>query len=172
MNRRDIALDMILDELLSVLDAELGLLDVRRDQLSRLGSIVLDRRMDEAPPLLEDIEQTVRDQQRVDIRLAASRATIANHLGVDAEHLRLSQIVDLVDSRRAVEIDYRRQQIIHQTRAIQKENMRVSMMISEIGKLNRLMLEAIFPQQTRVTTYGSAGSQTWQTSQSLVNAER
>jgi flagellar biosynthesis/type III secretory pathway chaperone len=172
MTPRESALETILDELVSVLDAELELLDRRRDQLSRLGSIVTDRRMDEAAPLLEDIEQTQRDQQRVDIRLEAARAAIANRLGVSQKGLRLSQIVEIVDSRRGVEIDYRREQIIRQTRAIQKENVRMAVMISETGRLNKLMLEAIFPQQTRVTTYGAAGSKTWQTSESLVNAER
>jgi flagellar biosynthesis/type III secretory pathway chaperone len=128
--------------------------------------------MEEAAPLLEDIEQTQRDQQRVDIRLEAARTAIAHHLRLEAKQLRLSQIVEMVDPQRAVEIDYRREQIILQTRAIRKENVRVAVMISETGRLNSLLLEAIFPQQTRVTTYGSAGSKTWQTSESLVNAER
>jgi flagellar biosynthesis/type III secretory pathway chaperone len=108
----------------------------------------------------------------VDIRLEAARTAIAHHLRLEAKQLRLSQIVEMVDPQRAVEIDYRREQIILQTRAIRKENVRVAVMISETGRLNSLLLEAIFPQQTRVTTYGSAGSKTWQTSESLVNAER
>ncbi len=172
MNPCDPALNPLLDELLSILDDELALLDRRRDQLHQLFEVVMAREYIRLGGLLEGVEAIQRDQAGVDIRLAAARRNLARRLGCDEQNLRLSEVIDLVGGRKGARIELRREQIIAQAEKIRKDNWQVATMLGECTKINRSMLEAIFPHKTRVTTYGSRGSKTWQSSQSLVDSER
>ena len=69
--------DNLLDELLSVLDAEAELLERKRSQLADLSDALVRRDDDATENLLGRIEQAGREQESVDANLGSLRRALA-----------------------------------------------------------------------------------------------
>ena len=49
--------------------------------------------------------------------------------------------------------------------------MRTVMLLGECARINRMLLEAMFPHSEGVVTYGAGGAEPWQPDAGLVDAE-
>ncbi|MBS3734229.1 MAG: flagellar export chaperone FlgN [Phycisphaerae bacterium] len=158
-------------DLAAVLDEEIDLLAARRDQLARLTVAIPggDERATER--LLQQMERTQQAQAQTDNRLRAARNAMASALACDASQLRLSRLVDRLDGADRDRIERRRARIVALVEAVRREHIKAAMLLSECARINRELLESLFPASTPVTTYGAAGRESWRPHTGLVDTE-
>ena len=158
-------------ELMTVLDEEIGLLDRRCTQLADLAEATRLRDNDALEVLLEQVEQTLEDQDATDLKLQALRNALAEALGRPVSQMRLSELIKQLPGRIAAEISYRREQILLLSERLKDQHVRTALVVSECARINRLLLESFFPEERRVTTYSSTGTSSWGLDTGLVDVE-
>ena len=161
----------LVNELLQVLDTEIELLDLRCGQFSRLTQASIERDDQVLHDLLEEIEATQQDQQETDMRLQALRQTLATALGLTEKKLRLAWLIRQMPPEQASAIQHRRRQIIVLTDRIKRQHMETALVVSECARVNRLLLENLFPQAQTVTTYGARGESSRSQGSGLLDLE-
>lgn len=164
--------DPLTDELLAVLDAEVALLGKRCEQLDLLAEAVAQRDDATLETLLDEIEIAQKLQEQLDRKVHAVRAALANHYGVPVEQMRLSRLVRWLSGHRKGAVDYRRQQVLLLAEDLKQKNFEAAVVLSECARLNRMLLQCLFPKDQGVTTYGSDGSAVWRFGAGAVDAER
>jgi flagellar biosynthesis/type III secretory pathway chaperone len=65
----------------------------------------------------------------------------------------------------------RRSRIIQLVAAIRQTHMHMVLLLTECMKVNRLLMEHLFPQAQGLALYGSSGHKRWRQSPGLVDAE-
>jgi flagellar biosynthesis/type III secretory pathway chaperone len=160
----------LIGQLLEILDEEIRLLDLRRDQLAQLGSSLARRDETGTERLLDQIEQAQEAQQQTDARLASNRTMLAQTLGWTDGELRLADLIDALPAGVSIAVSQRRSRIIELAEQVKNENLKAAMVLAECAHLNHLMLQAIMPPATQVDTYGSGGHATWRSGAGLVDA--
>jgi len=161
----------LIEQLLRIMDEEIALLDVRRRQMGLLAEAILDSDDDAMEKLLSQIEHAQQQQSAVDLRLSAIRNTIALALKMATDQMRLSWLIKQLPPQEAVEIEYRRQQIILLVSKFRRQHMTTAILLVESARINRMMLESIFPQGETVETYDAGGVRPWRRSAGLVDTE-
>ncbi len=156
-------------ELIDLLDEELRLLECRRDQLKRLSAAITDRDDELLEQLLREMEQTIRAQGDTDLRLEALRATLAGALGCSPAELRLSRVVETLDGQQRLALEYRRRRIVLLAEELRREHLQATLVLSESARINRALLEGLFPTSAEITTYARDGAQPWRSDTGLVN---
>jgi hypothetical protein len=159
-------------QMLGILDEEISLLALRRDQLEQLSRTILDRDDTAMERLLDEIEQAQQAQASADARLDAARAALAAELDVPAGELKLSGLVRRLPPHLALAVDYRRRQIIDLAQAVRRKNLEAAIILSECARINHLLMQSLFPAERSVTTYRQGGSSTWRSGAALVDAQR
>jgi len=159
-------------ELLDVLDEEIALLNLRRSQLELLSGAMLDRDEQAVGELLGDIEDSAQRQTTADLKLQAVRTALAAAMGIEADGLKLSNIVEALPADMRPQIDYRRQQIILLIDALRTQHMETAVLVHECARINRLLLEGLFRIDTRPVTYAAGGQQGWSPHAGLIDMER
>ena len=165
-------------ELLDLLDEEIVLLDLRRRQLEALSEAIAVRDNDRLEMLLEEVERTLEMQAGVDAKLRALRASLAEEMAgpgrvpLRDDEVRLSDLARMLGGERRQAIERRRTEIVRLAGELRTQHLRTAVLLTECGRINRLLLEAIFPQSRSVTTYGEGGSSSWRPDTGLVDAER
>ena len=161
----------LVEELIRLLDEQIELLDVRCSQLAALSDATT-RRDDEAlEALLADIESAQQHQTGADTKLQALRNALANAAGWPVEQMRLALLIEHLPDQQSTAVDYRRQQIILLTDRLKRQHMETALILSECARVNRLLLEALFPETRSVTTYGAKGENSWGQDRGLVDVE-
>jgi len=163
--------DARVSDLLTVLDEEIRLLDLRRSQLEALSVAIVERDDDRLEVQLDEIQQTAALQADVDVRLENVRRGLAGDLAMPPEQLKLHVLADLFEGRRRAEIESRRRRIIDLAERLQRQHMHTSVLLSECARVNRLLLDALFPQGKGVDTYGSDGQERWRPETGMIRAE-
>jgi len=162
----------VVETLESLLDDEASLLDVRRSQLHSLRGAIVDRDDEAVERLLRQIERAQELQSATDEKLNTVRRALAEQLGCPASEVKLSALIaELPKPLRGALAD-RRQRIIDLAERLQIEHMRTVMLLGECARINRLLMESLFPDSRGVTTYSTAGSHPWHPEGGLVDAER
>jgi flagellar biosynthesis/type III secretory pathway chaperone len=161
----------LVPDLAACLDEEISLLDRRRGQLEALSGAILDRDDGRMEALLGEIEQTMQEQRSVDLRLQAMRAALANALACRPEEVKLAALVERLQGRQRTDLDYRRQQIIVLTDRLRQQHLETCLFLLESSRINRLLLESLFPNSEPVVTYGTDGRDQWRPDTGLVDAE-
>ena len=159
-------------ELLTVLDEEIQLLDLRRSQLEALSVAIVERDDTRLEVLLDEIQQTMTLQADVDLRLDGLRGALAGDLSLPVERVKLGALAQLLAGQQRAEIELRRRRIVEMAERLQQQHLQTSVLLSECARVNRLLLEALFPQSKGVDTYGQGGAQRWWPETGVVNAER
>ncbi|MFW6133280.1 MAG: hypothetical protein ACOC8F_05230 [Planctomycetota bacterium] len=157
--------------LAAVLDEEIDLLTARREQLERLIAATPAHDEPVMERLLAEMERTQRVQAVSDARLRAARASVAAALACDASELRLSGLIDRLDGADRERIERRRERIVSLVEAVRYEHIKAAMLLTECARVNRELLESLFPASTPVTTYGAGGQESWRPHTGLVDTE-
>ena len=165
-------------ELLDLLDEEIVLLDLRRRQFEALSEAIAMRDNDRLEVLLEEIERTLEMQTGVDAKLKILRASLAEEMAgpgrapLRDEEVRLSDVARRLGGKRRRAIEDRRAEIVRLAGELRTQHLRTAVLLTECGRINRLLLEAVFPHSRSVTTYSEGGSSSWRPDTGLVDAER
>jgi len=171
MNPMAPELAALVDEMMAILDEEIGLLDGRRGQLEGLSGAILDRDEDAMEKLLCEMERTLRVQKTVDSKLEALRNTLADTLGCPPKELKLSALIGRLQGQRRAALEYRRQQIVVLTDKLRRQHLETCLFLLESSRINRMLLESLFPDSEPVITYGVEGADQWRPDTGLVDAE-
>jgi len=70
-----------------------------------------------------------------------------------------------------VDLEDRRQQIIVLTSKLRQQHLETCLFLLESSRINRLLLESLFPDSEPVVTYGADGQDQWRPDTGLVDAE-
>jgi len=158
-------------ELLAALEAEAGLLQHRLAQIARLSQAILHPAPSRLEEVLAEMEQTHRDQQKVDERLESARSALAAAMGRPARELTLSKLAQRWEGPQRRALEERRRQLLHLTRIVRHENYKASVLLSESARINRLILERLWPGGQSVTTYNAGGAEAWRSESGLFEAQ-
>ena len=121
--------------------------------------------------LLSEMEETQQIQGDTERKLQALRSALANAIGCNPHRLRLADLMARLDDERRATLDYRRQQIILLVQEVRGQHLRTTMHLLESARINRMLLEGLFPQTESVNTYDMNGSSSWHADGGLVDAE-
>ena len=161
----------LVDDLLRQLDDEIALLDQRRSQLEALSSAILHRDDGRMEGLLDEIEETMQVQARVDGKLSATRSLLADAFARRPEEMKLSEILTALHGEQKQALEYRRQQIILLTDELRQQHLQTCLFLLESSRINRMLLEGLFPNSEPVVTYGVDGRDQWRPDTGLVDTE-
>jgi flagellar biosynthesis/type III secretory pathway chaperone len=164
------SLEQLLGELCEVLDEQIALLTTRDEQVSQMCDGMLQRDFDEIDRLLEAVDQTQARQQVNDERVKSVRARLARDLHWTVDELQMSRLIDELPQEWAEAIDNRRERILRLARELKKRNVASSTLLYECARINRNLLECIFPQLGLVDTYQPGGTEHWRSDHSLVSS--
>ena len=154
-----------------LLDEEAALLVLRHSQLGSLCSAIIERDESAVERILEQIEQAQQLQAIGDQKVAALRDELAGKLGVKARTLRLSGLIEQLPPNCQAGMLAKRRRVLELAERFRVQHMRTVMLLSECARINRMLLEGLFPKCEAVTTYSPGGCQTWQAEAGLVDTE-
>ena len=161
-----------MERLTSLLGQEEALLSLRRSQLDSLCAAIVDRDDDAVERLLEQVEQAQQLHANTDEKLNALRRELAEQLACPIERVRVSALIDELDSPEREALARQRDRIVELAEALQLQHLRTVMLLSECARINRLLLESLFPKSEGVLTYTASGQDPWQPDAGLFDAER
>ena len=161
----------LIEQLLSLLDEDISVLNLRCSQLESLSQAILHRDDETLDDLLNEMEKAQQVQTITDVKLRAIRQAIANAVGRDVKELRLSRLIGELTAEQNLALDYRRQQIVLLTEKLRRQHLETAVVLSECARVNRMLLETLFPEGSTVTTYSTDGANPWRPDVGLVNAE-
>lgn len=161
----------LVEEMLPVLNEEIALLTLRRAQLETLSKALIENDDKALERLLAEMEETQQIQADTERKLQALRAALANAVGCDPNRLRLASLMERLDDEHRAMLDYRRQRIILLVKAVRAQHLRTTMHLLESARINRMLLEGLFPRTQSVGTYDVHGSSCWHPDGGLVDAE-
>ncbi len=159
------------DRLLEALDEEVSLLDLRHKQAELLAGAILDRDEPAVRRLLEQMEQTHQLQTAADGRLAEVRDSLAAVVARAGEPIRLSELTHALPPSLRATVENRRRQLLLLAQHLDAQHRRLAAIVEECARINRLMLEALFPASTPVSTYDGGGARSWRPDTGLVDTE-
>jgi hypothetical protein len=157
--------------LLAVLDEEIRLLELRRSQLEALSVAIVERDDERMESLLGEIQQAVDSQADADLRLKAVRRALADDMGFPIEQVRLELLIERLRGGERTEIERRRRRIIDRAERLRRQHLHTSILLLECTRINRLLLEALFPQSKGLDTYVNGGPDRWCPDTGTVSAE-
>ena len=161
----------LVEELVERLDEVIDLLISRIDQLKRLGPSMARRDQQSTEAILDEIEITQGRQQQSDLALGFVRKRLGDNLGIEKDQLKLSKLIEILSPPMAETIRTCRGEIIELAESLRLENLKAAVVLSECAHLNHLLMQSLMPRNSEVTTYGSSGTQSWQSGPSLVDAK-
>ena len=165
------AADQLTEELAALLEEEAELLHLRLRQMVRLSDAIVGRGDEDMQPVLDEMEQTQRRQEATDLKLQAVRNAFSSALGERGAALKLSELIDRLPPRQAAALDYRRQQIILLAERLRGQHLQTVVLLAECARVNRRLMEGLFPSGESLTTYGRGGRDAWRPGAGLVDAE-
>ncbi len=164
--------DSLTAELITVLDEEIRLLDVRRGQLEHLSEALIARDEARLKELLDEIEVIVHNQTSTDMKLKAVRNSLASAVGLDQETATLTAIMEYMTPMQKSDVDYRRQQIMLLADALRNQHLATAMLLRECTRINRMIMDTLFPRAESVTTYDTKGSTPWSNGDNLMDSQQ
>jgi hypothetical protein len=160
-----------LGELNVVLDGEIALLSLRRAQMKLLSEAVLDRDDTAVERILGEIDRTGQLQAQADEKLALLRGSLAEAFGCPSQQMRLSLLLGVLDGPDCQAVEQRRQRIAQLAGELQRQYLETAVVVFECARINRLLLECLYPPGGSVHTYGADGAGAWHTDAGLVDTE-
>lgn len=161
----------LIDEMLPVLDEQIALLGQRRSQLEALAGAILDRDDGRMERLLEEIEQTMQVRHRADAKLRAVRNALADVFACRPEEMKLTMLIDALQGGPKQALEDRRRQIVALTDQLRQQHLQTCLFLLESSRINRMLLESLFPDSEPVVTYHTDGREHWRPDTGLVDAE-
>ena len=171
----------LLDDLVATLDADIQLLRDRLTQLARLSEMLLpvgakaaggpaaDHEA-EMEQVLAEMEQAQARQEALDQRLDGIRRRLAQRMGCSQRELTLGRLAEGGEGADRLRLHQRRALLVQLTRQVRRENQRASMLLAQSARINRLILERLWPEGQAITTYNPSGAQDWRPESGLFEA--
>ncbi len=162
----------LIAELANLLDTEIKILDLRCRQMTAMRQYIADRNDNALGNLLAEIEETREFQLISERDLMAMRNDLAVALSYPGPgRMRLSWMIPQLEGNQRTMIEYRRKQIIDLTAQLRHEHSYTSTLLRECMRINRMLLEGMFPSDETMTTYCAGGRTSWQPQTRLVDTE-
>ena len=117
------------------------------------------------------MEQTLQAQSATDVKLDALRMTFAEMIGCSHREMKLSRLVETLGEDERVKVDYRRQQIVILAERLRSQYMAAAITLHESARINRMIIEGLFPDAQPVTTYSATGPKSWTPETGLLDSE-
>lgn len=162
---------LLVTRLLELLDEQIPLLELRIAQLKRLSDSLMDRDEKKTGSVLEEMEQALARQERLDLKLQAARRLLADALALPVQQVRLSLLSAQLEGQQRTEVELRRQEIVLLSEQLKRQHMETCFFLYESARINQMLLESLLPQSGQVVTYGSSGAQNWRDQSGLLNTE-
>ncbi len=161
----------LLADLTALLDEETALLELRRRQLSDLGVAIVAADDEALGALLEEMEQAQVVQMAADRRLRNLRGALAGALGCRPEDIRLSGLIERLSGEQRAGLAARRQRLRRLADDVRREHIRAAMLLVECARINRELMNGLFPHSKPVTTYSTGGPVSWRLDTGLLDTE-
>ena len=161
----------LLESLDALLEEEISLLQERRKHLETLSDVLVRRDDESMERLLEEMERAQDRQAQTDLRLRGVREALAESLGTDAREMTLSVLIGELPLPLGEALDRRRKQILLLAGDLRHRHLQATMLLAESARINRMLLESLFPSSESVTTYSTGGADSWRPDTGLVDAE-
>lgn len=155
----------LVDELLSVLDAEAELVDKSLACLDRMRGCVIKRDETGLGQLLAKIQSEADVYTTQEGKRRAVCEKLAEVVGLSADEVSLSRLQQLrkeadgfeLSADRSAAVSERRQTLQKSIARLRAEQAATAALLSECARLNRLMLSGIFEDRPGADTYSAEG---------------
>jgi len=164
-------MEPLVEELVAALDEQIELLKLRRALLEGLCQAMLHRDEETVEKLLDRIEQAQPLQAAADGGLMALREELAKALRCDARQLKLSMLWQRLGAAQRQRLESRRGEVLAQAEAFRRQHLTATVVLTECARVNRLLLESLFPPSQAVVTYGTRGTEEWRAPSGLMDEE-
>lgn len=158
------------DLLAASLDGQIRLLEAKIAQLDDLSQGLVACDNDRMERVLAAMESLSAEQSRHGRALAAARRELAEALGCESG--RLADLIMRLPGPWRQAIQSRRALVGQKVKELRNKHMTVATLLSECSRVNRLMLECLFPSAPAVTVYAPQGADHWRGSGRLLDMER
>ena len=161
----------LIDKLLSVLDVESHLLELRRTQMEELHDLLIHSDEARMERLLCEMEQAQQRQFETDEALASVRSALARAMGRPDGKVRIQEILPYLDEPIRLAVKDRREKLMLQANRLREQHLATTILLSESLRINRILLEGLFPRREALETYDTKGVRKWQKGTGLMDME-
>lgn len=165
----DVRIEELVDDLLSILDADIVQVGLTLNRLDELRGAVIKRDEEYLRGLLHIIQEEGSVYGKVELRREMIRSELANIAGCSVSEMNLSYLSRYLSGRRLEEIQSKQQELQDLTRRLKCEHLGTEMLLRECKNLNKKMLKGIFSNGTETVTYNDRGNVSWEVQQGIVN---
>jgi len=166
------AMRQLLDGLASALDDEARLLELSRAQLAGLTQAALQRDEERLGQLLDEIQTAERFHETTERTISDVRRALADKLACSREQVTLGWLSEHLPQQERTAIQRRKDHIARLLEGLQKEHLETAMVLGECARVNRRLLEGLFPQASGTDTYTHDGHSRWRPDGGVIDAER
>lgn len=160
------------DELLAVLDADIGYVRQTLGRLDELRSLVIKRDEASLGRLLETIRGESSDHSVNESKRQSIRRGFAAAFECDVNDMTLSRLEAELSGEKRIEVGRRRMELRSLTEKLRKEHLRTAMLLSDCARFNSALLKGILELgRTRTMMYGSNGAAEGQTDSVFVSIQ-
>lgn len=165
--------EKLVDDLLSVLDEDIRLVEKALSRLDEIRGFVIKRDEVSLRGLLKDIEGDRGYYVANESKRQQVRDELAAALGCSAEAVNLSKLERAqlrMPPEKRTALSEKKTKLKTLVEKLKTEHLRTAMLLSECVRLNRLLLKGIFGFDSQAVTYGADGNTKWQAGRSIVSA--
>jgi flagellar biosynthesis/type III secretory pathway chaperone len=136
-----------------------------------MTAAIVEHDNDRLEDVLEEMQQTLRIQDARDGELLAAREVLAKAFSCAARKMTLSSLMESLPAGRQSELDERRRRIGLLAGQLRNRHQHAAWVVVESARINRMLLDRLFPDAGAVTVYEPGGRNQWRTGPGLVDAE-
>jgi hypothetical protein len=163
--------ETMVDDLLALLQKEADMLSFRHEQMCELYDVILNNDDARMESLLAEMASAQQDQTVLDEQLATIRGVLARLLELPTAELKLALLAERIDGDRRQRLREMHGVIVDRAEQLKIQHLNTALVLSEAARLNRMLLEGLFPKAGEVRTYGTDGKEGWRSATGLVDAE-
>ena len=156
----------------AALDEQADLLRQRAGEMDELAQALCKNDNDRLERLLAEMGRSQHRQAQADRALQALREELADALGWQVAAVRLGRLVEHLPPPLREPVETRRRAIAELAGRLRLTHRQASLVLIECARVNRLLLECLFPDDQALTVYDAGGTDHWRRRGSLLDAER
>jgi hypothetical protein len=164
--------DALVARLLELLEEEAVLLSSRRDRLAGLSSALAESDDLRLERFLEEMERELASPGQREKVMVDLLRRLAEAMGCAEESRSLRGLASRLPPRHRPSVLGARGRLLERARELRNQHRQTAMLLAECARLNRALLDALFPEAQTVGTYDSAGPRQWFSRGGVVDAER
>lgn len=151
-------IEELIEELLSLLDADAVRLEITLRYLNDLRAGVIKRDEAAMAQLLETVKAEQNDRDALEDKRTALRRIAAAAFGCTADEVNLSRIMEYVMPPLRQQVAQRQQRLARLVEKLKTEYTATAMLLNECSRFNRMLLDSIIGSRCKgVATYNASG---------------